>query len=39
MYAIVILAGGNGSRVSKLLKNSSKPEVEIDKKKNYRLPT
>ena len=29
MYAIVILVGGKGSRVSKLLKGKSKPEIEI----------
>ena len=39
MYAIVILVGGKGSRVSKLLKNGSKPEIEINKKKiiDYQL--
>ena len=33
MFAIVILIGGKGTRVSKLLKNNSKPEIEINKKK------
>lgn len=39
MYAIVILVGGKGSRVSKILKNGSKPEIEINKKKiiDYQL--
>ena len=33
MYAIVILIGGKGTRVSNLLKNKSKPEIEINKKR------
>ena len=39
MYAIVILIGGKGTRVSKLLKNKSKPEIEINKKRiiDYQL--
>ena len=39
MYAIVILIGGKGTRVSNLLKNKSKPEIEINKKRiiDYQL--
>ena len=41
MYAIVILIGGKGTKSFKAIKNKSKPEIEINKKRiiDYQLKT